>query len=88
MKPLVKSLPMLLGCLALATVATQAKADDNLNQDILKKIQQAQHPHSKTIDTNFENNSFAQVTSVNEIRDVAPTDWAYEALRSRYIQRA
>jgi Carbohydrate-selective porin, OprB family/S-layer homology domain len=82
MKPLVKSLPMLLGCLALATVATQAKADDNLNQDILKKIQQAQHPHSKTIDTNFENNSFAQVTSVNEIRDVAPTDWAYEALRS------
>jgi hypothetical protein len=24
----------------------------------------------------------AQITSVSELRDVAPTDWAYEALRS------
>jgi len=27
-------------------------------------------------------NSQDQITSVNELRDVAPTDWAYEALRS------
>ena len=28
------------------------------------------------------NNSMAQVTNVNQLRDVSPTDWAYEALRS------
>ena len=27
-------------------------------------------------------NSLDQVTNVNQLRDVAPTDWAYEALRS------
>ncbi len=28
------------------------------------------------------NDSMSQVTNVNQLRDVAPTDWAYEALRS------
>ena len=26
--------------------------------------------------------SIGQVTNVNQLRDVSPTDWAYEALRS------
>ena len=30
----------------------------------------------------YPQNSFAQVTNVNQLRDVSPTDWAYEALRS------
>jgi hypothetical protein len=29
-----------------------------------------------------KNNSINQVTNVNQLRDVSPTDWAYEALRS------
>ena len=29
-----------------------------------------------------DSNEMSQVTNVNELRDVAPTDWAYEALRS------
>jgi Carbohydrate-selective porin, OprB family/S-layer homology domain len=29
-----------------------------------------------------QNSSFDQVTSVSELKDVAPTEWAYEALRS------
>ena len=36
-------------------------------------------------DSNFQtvpNNPMGQVTNVNQLRDVAPTDWAYEALRS------
>jgi len=38
----------------------------------------------KNVNKNFIqiNNSQEQITSVNELRDVAPTDWAYEALRS------
>jgi hypothetical protein len=31
---------------------------------------------------NINNDSMGQVTNVNQLRDVAPTDWAYEALRS------
>ncbi len=30
----------------------------------------------------LEQNSQSQVTNVNQLRDVSPTDWAYEALRS------
>ncbi|MGB5713183.1 MAG: iron uptake porin, partial [Waterburya sp.] len=29
-----------------------------------------------------QNDSQSQVTNVNQLRDVSPTDWAYEALRS------
>ncbi len=31
--------------------------------------------------SNYQQN-IGQVTNVNQLRDVAPTDWAYEALRS------
>lgn len=31
---------------------------------------------------NDSNSSMSQVTNVNQLRDVSPTDWAYEALRS------
>ena len=31
---------------------------------------------------NSGSNSLSQVTNVNQLRDVSPTDWAYEALRS------
>ncbi len=40
---------------------------------------------SDSVDSNLEvssNNALEQVTNVNQLRDVAPTDWAYEALRS------
>ena len=30
----------------------------------------------------LEQNGLSQVTNVNQLRDVSPTDWAYEALRS------
>ncbi len=33
-------------------------------------------------DLNVPTDSLGQVTNVNQLRDVAPTDWAYEALRS------
>lgn len=37
---------------------------------------------AETISINAENNSFGQVTSVSQLRDVSPTDWAFEALRN------
>ncbi|MGF1539368.1 MAG: porin, partial [Pleurocapsa sp.] len=36
----------------------------------------------KQLDDIRETNPMAQITNVNQLRDVAPTDWAYEALRS------
>ncbi|WP_308253969.1 iron uptake porin [Geminocystis sp. GBBB08] len=35
-----------------------------------------------TASFDVENNSFEQVTSVSQLRDVSPTDWAFEALRN------
>lgn len=40
---------------------------------------------SNSVDRGLEtsdNNALEQVTNVNQLRDVSPTDWAYEALRS------
>ena len=31
---------------------------------------------------NSQNGAMSQVTNVNQLRDVSPADWAYEALRS------
>ena len=46
----------------------------------------ANFENSPENNTNSQNvvpsNSLGQVTNVNQLRDVAPTDWAYEALRS------
>ncbi|MBR8832140.1 MAG: hypothetical protein N5P05_002412 [Chroococcopsis gigantea SAG 12.99] len=40
-------------------------------------------PGYRTFTSNTANNNFmGQVTNVNQLKDVAPTDWAYEALRS------
>ena len=37
---------------------------------------------SKQFQDNTSGNGMSQVTSISELRDVSPTDWAYEALRS------
>lgn len=53
--------------------STQAQEIDNNNHEkILNQISNYIEP----------DDSMAQVTSVSQLRDVAPTDWAYEALRS------
>ena len=53
------------------TVKAQVAADNN--NRLLEKLEQYSQE---------ELNSVNQVTNVNQLRDVSPTDWAYEALRS------
>lgn len=36
----------------------------------------------KQVEQEAQNKNIGQVTNVNQLRDVSPTDWAYEALRS------
>jgi Carbohydrate-selective porin, OprB family/S-layer homology domain len=87
-KNLVKVTPLVLGAsLAAAGDAVaqsmssppQLKVDPAAQQQ-LDRIQRAQN--SQQINTSVYQGSMSQVTSVNQLRDVSPTAWAYEALRS------
>lgn len=49
--------------------------------NLMGNVTNAQNRESLKTDINSVN-SFNQVTNVSQLRDVAPTDWAYEALRS------
>ncbi|HAC64116.1 MAG TPA: S-layer protein [Cyanothece sp. UBA12306] len=48
---------------------------------VLRNRPQLDNPVNRTAKQQF-NSSASQVTSVSELQDVSPTDWAYEALRS------
>jgi len=87
-KNLVKVTPLVLGASVAAAGSAvaqtmpgtpQLKVDPAAQQQ-LDRIQQAQS--SQQINTSVYQGSMSQVTSVNQLRDVSPTAWAYEALRS------
>lgn len=49
---------------------------DRVNNELLNRVEQYSQPER------LGTGAMSQVTNVNQLRDVAPTDWAYEALRS------
>jgi hypothetical protein len=55
-------------------IAQVATPDSTQESQILDRVE--------TYSREGESNSYDQVTNVNQLRDVSPTDWAYEALRS------
>ncbi|VEP18941.1 conserved exported hypothetical protein [Hyella patelloides LEGE 07179] len=74
-KSLCKSLllaPAILGLAANSPVAAQNATNDRLLNQL----------DSYTREGKTNTNSINQVTNVNQLRDVSPADWAYEALRS------
>jgi hypothetical protein len=61
--------------LASSLLAANGAVAQNLStSETLKQVESYQQGDS--------NSSLSQVTNVNQLRDVSPTDWAYEALRS------
>lgn len=61
--------------LVLTSKATYAESPElSPNHDLLKQIDRYAVPQ--------KDGSLGQVTNINQLRDVSPTDWAYEALRS------
>ena len=73
--------PSILGVIQLGLMAAQTKAETlSVSEDI--------HFVSNIIDNTVTsekevfNGSMSQINSVSSLRDVAPTDWAYEAFRS------
>jgi hypothetical protein len=74
-----KTTPLVLGLFLVVNGLTTQQA--NANEEIV--------PASGNIDTMLQNitnyndiKPMSQITSVSQLRDVSPTDWAYEALRS------
>ncbi|MEN9870892.1 MAG: hypothetical protein RLZZ171_1880, partial [Cyanobacteriota bacterium] len=65
-----------LGCQLEASAQSTSGASSNFtsNSPLLNQI--------NNYSQEGKSNSSSQVTNVNQLRDVSPTDWAYEALRS------
>ncbi len=94
--PIVKTMPVGLGLLLLGVQSAMAspkpvtEVSEQSNPEIISPTEalgvlrnrpQMPNPLNRTAKQQF-NNSASQVTSVSELQDVSPTDWAYEALRS------
>ncbi|MEM8831066.1 MAG: iron uptake porin [Cyanobacteria bacterium P01_G01_bin.19] len=67
-----KTAPVVLAVLATGIYSNSVLAQSKSNEIINRVEQYAQEGK----------NNLGQVTNVNQLRDVSPTDWAYEALRS------
>jgi len=75
-----KVTPALLGASLLVNAQAQANEDFTVSQSFESNseiIDQLDQYNAEGV-----SNSQGQVTSVNQLSDVSPTDWAYEALRS------
>ena len=70
---LVKTAPIVLATVFTGIYSNSVQAQTQIDEQI-KQVEQYGQESS--------NNSINQVTNVNQLRDVSPTDWAYEALRS------
>ncbi len=68
---LVKTAPIMLAVLVTGICGNPAQAETNELIDQIEKY-----------DQEGKGNGMGQVTNVNQLQDVSPTDWAYEALRS------
>jgi hypothetical protein len=64
--------PLIFAVLVTGICSNAAQAQDS---QLLKQVEQYGQEGQG-------NNQLGQVTNVNQLRDVSPTDWAYEALRS------
>ena len=67
-----KTAPIAFAAFVLGFYADSAQAQSQTNE-LLERIEQYGQQ---------EQNNIGQVTNVNQLQDVSPTDWAYEALRS------
>lgn len=68
-----KTAPIVFAALITAFYSNSAQAQTTTNE-LINQVEQYGQENQP--------NSINQVTNVNQLRDVSPTDWAYEALRS------
>ena len=65
---------------AIATTEALASEEYNGGMSQISQVQQLRSPQS--VKNSHNRDRISQITNVNQLRDIAPTDWAYEALRS------
>ena len=65
---------------AIATTEALASEEYNGGMSQINQVQQLRSPQS--VKNSHNRDRISQITNVNQLRDIAPTDWAYEALRS------
>lgn len=73
-KIMAKIAPIMFAALVTGLYGNPAQAQSN---QLLQQIEQYGQENQ-----NNQHSQLGQVTNVNQLRDVSPTDWAYEALRS------
>jgi hypothetical protein len=71
-----KTAPIIFIALVIGLYTCPAQAQTK-SSELLNQVEQYAQENQ-----NNPNNHIGQVTNVNQLRDVSPTDWAYEALRS------
>ena len=74
---------LLLLCISLAILSVctnKAIASETEAMSQINSVRQLKSPQNSN--SRQENNGISQITNVQQLRDVSPTDWAYEALRS------
>ena len=75
-----KSLLLYLPFALLLISANKALASEDDGMSQINSVRQLKSPNG--LNSPRENRGMSQVTNVQQLRDVVPTDWAYEALRS------
>lgn len=73
----IKVIPVVFAASVFAASGTKAETVAAGNEGVNQTLEQINNYQKMGQD-----NSQSQVTNVNQLRDVSPTDWAYEALRS------
>lgn len=81
---LITTVALLYAALFSGNSTVSAQEVDLSNPDAIANYADLASPleQNSNIENNTPNNPLGQVTNVNQLRDVSPTDWAYEALRS------
>ena len=80
-----KATPAIIASSLVATNAAMAQTVTSNESSIgatLDQINNYTETSSNTTSDTTSDNSMSQVTNVNQLRDVSPADWAFEALRS------
>lgn len=74
------SIAVLVNSLLISSLTQASEINENVNS--LEQIVKYAEPLNFASETAEDSNSSAQVTSVSQLRDVQPTDWAFQALQS------
>ena len=77
-----KAAPVVLASSLVATNAAMAQTITNNESSVGETLEQIDRYNKSSNHNQTSNDSMSQVTNVNQLRDVSPADWAFEALRS------